>query len=61
LVHAHNKAKGDDFRAACRSFVGDLRAGVASLFAQAKDIAKLFLDWAFPRAPLLGTPAAVGS
>jgi hypothetical protein len=56
LVHAHDKEKGDEFRAAYRAFVCDFRAGVASLLGQAKDIAKLFPDWAFPPAPLFKPP-----
>jgi hypothetical protein len=56
LVHAHDRQKGDEFRAAYRAFVCDFRAGVASLLAQAKDIAKLFPDWAFPPSPLLRSP-----
>jgi hypothetical protein len=57
FVHAHYKQKGDEFRAAYRAFVADFRAGVASLIAQAKDITKLFPDWAFPPA-LPFTPLA---
>jgi hypothetical protein len=56
LVHAHDKQKGDEFRATYRAFVCDFRAGVDSLLGQAKDIAKLFPDWAFPPAPLLRSP-----
>ncbi len=51
LVHAHDKEKGHEFRVAYRAFVSDFRAGVARLFGQAKDIARLFPDWAFPPAP----------
>ncbi len=61
LVHAHDKQKGDEFRAAYRAFVRDFRAGVASLLGQAKDIASLFPDWAFPPAPLLKPPPVVAS
>jgi hypothetical protein len=50
LVHAHDKEKGDEFRAAYREFVTNFRAGVASLLAKAQEITKLFPNWAFPPA-----------
>jgi hypothetical protein len=50
LVHAHDPQRRAEFHVAYREFVTNFRSGVASLLAQAKDITKLFPDWAFPPA-----------
>jgi len=61
LVHAHDEQKATEFRSAYRAFVADFRAGVASLIAQAKEITKLFPDWAFPPALPFTTPVPAAS
>jgi REP element-mobilizing transposase RayT len=48
LVHAHDKAKHDEFLCAYREFVINFRAAVQSLLAQAKNITDIFPNWAFP-------------
>ena len=58
LVHARDKQKGDEYRAAYRAFAADFRKGVAGLIAHAKEITRLFPDWAFPPALPFKTPAA---
>jgi hypothetical protein len=50
LVHAHDDEKRDEYRTAYRVFVTNFRAGVDALKAMAKQITKLFPDWAFPPA-----------
>jgi hypothetical protein len=50
LVHAHDRKKRDEYRAAYRAFVINFRAGVDGLKAMAKQITDLFPDWAFPPA-----------
>ena len=61
LILAHDKQKATEFRSAYRAFVADFRAGVASLIAQAKEITKLFPDWAFPPALHFTTPVPAAS
>jgi hypothetical protein len=58
FVHADDQQKGDEFRAAYRAFVADFRKGVASLVARAKEITKLFPNWAFPPALPFTDPTA---
>jgi hypothetical protein len=57
LVHAHDRQKRNEYLVAYREFVINFRTGVANLLSQAKQICKLFPDWAFPPA----LPFKVGS